>query len=97
MENLIQGYPAPNTNTQEILLTLILNSEVSIFTFPYLSGFRTRVSELVLTHKLELEKEMKSDQNKFGNTYSYALHKLPEDKKGFAIELYLKLSKIIIS
>jgi len=91
MENSTQGYPVPKTNTQEILLELILNSEVSLFTFPYLAGFRTRVSELVLTHKLELDKEMKSDQNKFGNTYSYALHKLPEDKKEFAIELYSKL------
>ena len=91
MENSTQGYPVPNTNTQEILLQLILTGQVSIFDFSYLSGFRTRVSELVLTHGLELEKEIKSDVNKFGNSYWYALHKLPEDKKDFAAELYFKL------
>ncbi len=85
------GFPKPNTNTQEILLTLILNGKVSIFDFPYLSGFRTRVSELVLTHKLELEKETDTKQNKFGNTYSYAVHTLPEGQENLAIELYFKL------
>jgi len=91
MKNTIHGYPNPKTNTQEILLELILNGEVSIFSFPYLSGFRTRVSELSLTHKLELDKEIKSDYNKFGNSYWYALHKLPEEQKEYAIELYSKL------
>lgn len=86
-----EGFKKPNTHTQEILLTLIFNGEVSIFDFSYLSGFRTRVSELILTHKLELEKETKTNQNKFGNTYSYAVHTLPENKKEFAIELYNKL------
>lgn len=94
MKNSTQGYPVPKTNTQEILLQLILTGQVSIFDFSYLSGFRTRVSELVLTHGLELEKEIKSDVNKFGNSYWYALHKLPEDKKDFAIELYFKLKSI---
>lgn len=91
MGNSTQGYPVPNTNTQEILLQLILTGQVSIFDFSYLSGFRTRVSELVLTHGLELEKEIKSDINKFGNSYWYALHKLPEEQKEFATELYYKL------
>jgi len=93
MKNLIKGYPVPKTNTQEILLQLILNGSVSIFDFSYLSGFRTRISELVLTHELKLDKEMKSGQNKFGNTYTYALHKLPEEQKEFAINLYSKLNK----
>lgn len=91
MEILIQGYPSPKTNTQEILLQLILYGQVSIFDFSYLSGFRTRVSELILTHELELEKEIKTGQNKFGNSYWYALHTLPEEQKEFAIELYSKL------
>lgn len=93
MENLIKGYPIPRTNTQEILLELILNGEVSIFSFPYLSGFRTRVSELVLTHKLELDKEIKSDFNKFGNSYWYALHKLPLEEKEKAEKLYFKITE----
>jgi len=95
MKNIIKGYPVPKTNTQEILLQLILNGSVSIFDFSYLSGFRTRVSELVLTHELKLDKEMKSGKNKFGNTYTYALHKLPEEQKEFAINLYSKLNRQI--
>lgn len=87
MSNLAQ----PKTNTQEILFTLIKHGSVSIFDFPYLSGFRTRVSELVLTHELVLDKEMKTHINKFGNTYNYALHKLPESEREKAVNLYLKL------
>lgn len=37
---------APKTTEQEILLHLIENGKVSIFDFPYLSGFRTRISNL---------------------------------------------------
>ena len=36
----------PKTTEQEILLHLIENDNVSIFDFPYLSGFRTRISNL---------------------------------------------------
>lgn len=91
MENLINGYPVPETNTQEILLHLILEGSVSIFNFSYLSGFRTRVSELVLSHNLHIDKEVKPGTNKFGNNYNYVLHKLPESEKEKAINLYHKL------
>jgi hypothetical protein len=30
--------------------------------------------------------------NKFGNTYSYAIHKLPEEQKEKAVLLYNKLN-----
>lgn len=95
MEKLIKGYPAPKTNTQEVLLHLIVYGSVSIFDFSYLSGFRTRVSELVLTHQLNIEKEIKTDENKFGNTYHYTLHKLPLEEKGKAEKLYFKITKNI--
>ena len=36
----------PQTTEQEILLHLIENGSVSIFDFPYLSGFRTRISNV---------------------------------------------------
>lgn len=94
MKTQIQGYPAPKTNTQEVLLQLILYGEISLFTFPYLAGYRTRVSELVLTHGIGLEKEFKTEQNKFGNIYTYTLHKLPEEEKQKAIDLYSKLTNI---
>ena len=34
----------PRTNIQEVLFEMISSGEVSIMDFPYLSGFRTRVS-----------------------------------------------------
>ena len=96
MENLINGYPVPETNTQEILLQLILEGSVSLFTFPYLASFRTRVSELSLVYNMKLEKEYKTGQNKFGNSYTYVLHKLPESQKEFAIALYHKIKQGLV-
>ena len=91
-DNLFQGYPFPKTSEQEVLLTLILQGHVSIFDFPYLSGFRTRVSQLQTVHGLSLDRVMDKRCNKFGNTYSYAIHKLPKEQKEKAIKLYYKLN-----
>lgn len=90
---LFEGYEYPTTNTEEILLTLILQGRVSIFDFPYLSGFRTRVSELQLTHGLKLNRVLDKRCNNFGNQYSYAIHRLPPEEKENAIALYKKLNK----
>jgi hypothetical protein len=87
-----QGYPFPKTNEQEILLTLILQGHVSIFDFPYLSGFRTRVSQLQKKKGLFLDRVMDTRCNKFGNTFNYAIHKLPASEKDKAINLYKKLT-----
>ena len=91
-DNLFQGFPFLKTSGQEVLLTLILQGHVSIFDFPYLSGFRTRVSQLQTVHGLSLDRVMDKRCNKFGNTYSYAIHKLPEEQKEKAILLYNKLN-----
>ena len=80
----------PTTNIQEVLYTLIKQGHVSIFDFPYLSGFRTRVSELRLEHNLEIESISLNRCNKFGNHYSYKLHRLKDREQ--AIELYKKLT-----
>ena len=90
--NLFQVFPFPKTSEQEVLLTLILQGHVSIFDFPYLSGFRTRVSQLQTVHGLSLDRMMDKRCNKFGNIYSYAIHKLPEEQKEKAILLYNKLN-----
>ena len=45
----------PKTTTAEVLQTLILKGDASIEDFPYLSGFRTRISNLVLIYKLKLK------------------------------------------
>lgn len=88
--------PRPKTSTQEVLLTLINKGEVSIFDFPYLSGFRTRVSELVRRYKLPIETTLKDGENKFGNHYKYASHKLLQEDKEAAIKIYLEQFKLII-
>jgi hypothetical protein len=76
----------PTTNFQEILYTLIETGSCSIMNFPYLSGFRTRISEI--KEKIHLNKSHVSGVNKFGNHYTYALHILDAAQKNKAIELY---------
>ena len=81
---------SPTNNLQEVLLTIIENGEVSIMDFPYLSGFRTRVSELVCEHGIAICSEQRQGVNKFGRTFTYAVHSalMPEQ----AIKLYEKLT-----
>lgn len=92
-QDLFQGYPFPKTNIQEILLTLILQGHVSIFDYAYLSGFRTRISELKLEHDIILERKTATRYNKFANKYTYSIHVLPKSEKEKAIQLYEKLNK----
>ena len=91
-QDLFQGFKFPRTSEQEVLLTLITQGHVSIFDFGYLSGFRTRVSQLQTVHGLSLDRVIDKRCNKFGNTYVYAIHKLPESEKEKAINLYNKLN-----
>lgn len=78
----------PKTNKAEILHTLIEKGSVSIKDFPYLSGFRTRISELVNDDEIPLVHISSTGINKFGNTYTYKEHLLPEDQKEVAIQKY---------
>lgn len=89
---LYEGFKYPRTSEQEVLLTLITQGHVSIFDFPYLSGFRTRVSQLQTVYGLFLERVLDKRTNKFGNAYNYAIHKLPASEKQKAINLYQKLN-----
>ena len=93
MKDLFNGYALPKTNKAEVLLTLIIQGYVSIFDFPYMSGFRTRVSNLVLNDGLFLERITLNKKNKFGNVYTYAKHILNENQKEKAIEIYNKINK----
>lgn len=83
----------PYTNKQEILNTLITKGHVSIFDYPYLSGYRTRVSELISDHGLNVDRKMDTRCNKFGNSYSYAIYILNPDRKKQAIDIYNSLFK----
>ena len=79
---------APKTNKAEILHTLIQKGSVSIKDFPYLSGFRTRISELVNDDDIQMLHVSSTGVNKFGNSYTYKEHVLPERYKEAAIEKY---------
>lgn len=79
----------PTTHKEEILLHMIENGSVSIMDFPYMSGFRTRISELVNEDKLTIDTEAKTGRNKFGNRYTYIVHRLNDRSK--AIEVYNNL------
>jgi hypothetical protein len=78
----------PKTSKAEILFTLIDKGEVSIMDFPYLSSFRTRVSDLKIKDNLPLIREMRKGVNKFNNTYTYAVHRLNPFYTRQAVELY---------
>ena len=92
-ENLFKGFAYPKTNLQEVLLTLILKGNVTLFDHSYMAGFRTRVSNLVLHYGLNLETTKAQRCNKFGNSYTYHIHKLPADQKDKAIKIYNKMVK----
>jgi len=90
---LFEGFEYPTTNTEEVLLTLITQGHVSLFDYPMLAGFRTRVSNLVVQYGLKLKTTMSERHNKFGRKYKYAIHKLPEEERENAIILYKKLNR----
>jgi hypothetical protein len=78
----------PKTNKAEILHTLIEKGCVSIKDFPWLSGFRTRISELVNDDNIPMCHLCLTEVNKFGNSYTYKSHVLSENHRDLAIEKY---------
>jgi hypothetical protein len=78
----------PKNSKSEVLYTLIEEGRVSIMKYPYLSGFRTRVSELVSKHEIPLIRQSRHAKNKFGNPIMYIEHVLPESQKQKAMEVY---------
>ena len=81
--------PVPKTNVQEVLFTLINNGSCSFFDFEFLQGFRTRISNI--KKEIQLETKMHKKINKFGNTYSYAVHTLPDSELNKALDYYYEL------
>lgn len=91
MSDLFSVLPKPKTATQEVLFTLILNGSVSIRDFAWMSGFRTRISNLKLVHNLNIKTIKLKNKNKFGNSYTYHKHLLLKSEKQNAIDLYLEI------
>jgi hypothetical protein len=81
----------PQNSTQDVLYTLISEGSVSIMEFPYLSGFRTRISNLKLIYGLPLRTDKKQGVNKFGRSYCYHRHYLTDKEK--AIKIYNKMQE----
>jgi hypothetical protein len=81
----------PTSNISEILFTLIRNRKVSLHDFPYLAGFRTRVSELKTEYGIELKTDRVHSKNKFNNPYTFVVHSLPQSERSKAVEIYNKL------
>jgi hypothetical protein len=83
----------PVNNRAEVLHTLIQKGCVSIQDYPYLSGFRTRVSELSLRYSLTLDSEMIRSTNKFGNNIAYKKHILPQSEQQKAVAIYNEINR----
>jgi len=80
----------PKNTKAEILFTAIENGSVSIMDFPYLSGFRTRISEINSMQRV-FNTKMKKGVNKYGRVYNYAVHYIENTEA--SIDLYGKINK----
>ena len=81
--------PNPKSWKQEVLLKVIQKGEVSMMDFPYLAGFRTRVSELS-DEGVQFVNTKVERKSKYGNQAYYVVHKCTN--RNFAIQLYKRLS-----
>lgn len=83
IDAMIDQLQEPIDNIEEVINTLLVQGNVSIKDFPYLSGFRTRISELrvLLSEKgAELISTPTKGENKFKRTYTYNVHHIqPKD------------------
>ena len=91
-KDLFFGFNFPKTNEQEVLLTLITQGRVSLFDFPVMAGYRTRISDLQKKHNLHLKRVLNQRFNKFGNSYTYAIYKLDPENLQQAIDIYKKIN-----
>lgn len=83
----------PKSNVAEVLYTLITTGSVSILDYPWLSGFRTRCSEIRLKYGIILSRKTMTGVNKFDREFKYTVHILPYEHKEKAIEIYNKINK----
>jgi len=85
--------PVPVNTTARVLYVLIAKGSASLKDFPYLAGFRTRISELRLTYNVKLFHKVETAVNQDGNSYYFKHHILPSDEKENAIEVYNQINK----
>ena len=76
-----------------VLYTLIEKGSTSLKYFPYLAGFRTRISELKRTFNVKLIPSIVTDVDKYGSHYYYKHHSLPPEEVDWAIQVYNLINK----
>lgn len=87
----IRNLRKPNSHKAEMLLHIIKNKRISLFDFPYLASYRTRLSEI--RKDLLLTRSIEKNITKFGNTYTYTVYTLEDNNVEKAINLYKTLNK----
>lgn len=76
-----------------VLYTLIEKGSTSLKDFPFLAGFRTRISELKRTFNVKLIPKVETDVDVYGSHYYYIHHFLPEEEIKNAIAVYNQINK----
>ena len=88
-----QDLQPPETTIQEVLYEMIARGSVSIVQFHYLSGFRTRFSNLKIKYGLPFDNIIKIDKNKWGREYDYTVHVLKNENIELAKNIYKEMQK----
>ena len=89
-----QELQPPKSSTQEVLYHLITKGSASIVSFKWMSGFRSRISNLRLDYELPITDKPDFGINKHGNKYRYVVHILENENLELAKDIYKKLQKI---
>lgn len=85
--------PKPNTDNQEVLFKAIQKGYVDCIMFGWMSGFRTRVSNL---RKMGVKfiPERITKKNRHGHNITFVRHKLKDQRaKDHALGIYLEMKK----
>lgn len=92
-KTIIMELSEPLSYRARVLYTLIEKGGVSFKDFPYLAGFRTRISELKRGFNVKLIPTVVTDVDKYGNHYYYKHHSLPLEEINNAIQVYNQINK----
>lgn len=76
-----------------VLYALITKGNTSLKDFPFLAGFRTRISELKRKHNVQLIPKVVTDVDRYGSHYYYINHFLPPEEQINAIQVYNEINK----
>lgn len=83
----------PLSYKARVLYTLIKKGGVSLKDYPFLAGFRTRISELKRDYNVKLIPTVVTDVDKYGSHYYYKHHSLPPEEVNNAIQVYNLINK----